>query len=158
MNNGAKKGGDAETWPVLRAAPGLEDIWQSHFSLAGGKEKNPPDDFIANLEPVDCQGKWVKLSAASDGVFTVTNSRNGFSKTYRPAPSSINLANDKIDFTASLNGGTLARIVLASDPAKLSPLAAMATSCAWMVSGPSLAKRRRPACRSTARLPSSSGR
>src|SRR5579863_6197055 len=26
--NGARKGADAKTWPVLRAAPGLQDIWQ----------------------------------------------------------------------------------------------------------------------------------
>jgi beta-lactamase superfamily II metal-dependent hydrolase len=82
MNNGAKKGGDPQTWPVLRATPGLEDIWQLHFSVAGGKENNPPEDFIANLEPVNCQGKWLKVSAARDGAFTVTNARNGFSKTY----------------------------------------------------------------------------
>ncbi len=84
MNNGAKKGGDPQTWPVLRDTPGLEDIWQLHFSVAGGKENNPPDDFIANLEPVNCQGKWIKLSAGRNGSFTVTNSRNGFSKTYKP--------------------------------------------------------------------------
>jgi len=84
MNNGAKKGGDAQTWPVLRGTTGLEDIWQLHFSVAGGKEKNPPDDFVANPEPVNCQGKWIKLSAGRNGSFTVTNSRNGFSKTYRP--------------------------------------------------------------------------
>jgi beta-lactamase superfamily II metal-dependent hydrolase len=84
MNNGARKGGDAQTWPVLRGTPGLEDIWQLHFSVAGGKENNPPEDFIANLEPANCQGKWVKLSAGRNGSFTVTNSRNGFSKTYQP--------------------------------------------------------------------------
>jgi competence protein ComEC len=84
MNNGARKGGDPQTWPVLRGAPGLEDIWQLHFSVAGGKENNPPDSFIANPEPVNCQGKWIKLSAGRNGAFTVTNSRNGFSKTYRP--------------------------------------------------------------------------
>jgi hypothetical protein len=27
---------------------------------------------------------WIKLSAEPDGVFTVTNARNGFSKTYKP--------------------------------------------------------------------------
>jgi hypothetical protein len=26
---------------------------------------------------------WIKVSAQSDGTFTVSNSRNGFSKTYR---------------------------------------------------------------------------
>ena len=28
---------------------------------------------------------WIKLTAELDGTYTVTNARNGFSKTYRPA-------------------------------------------------------------------------
>jgi hypothetical protein len=36
----------------------------------------------ANLEETaDCEGNWIKASIASDGKFTVTNGRNGFSKT-----------------------------------------------------------------------------
>ena len=83
MGNGARKGGDPESWPILRQAPGLEDIWQVHYSVAGGRERNPPDDFIANLDP-ECQKKWLKLSAEPDGTFTISNSRNSFLKTYRP--------------------------------------------------------------------------
>jgi competence protein ComEC len=83
MGNGAKKGADPATWPILRATPGLEDIWQVHYSALGTKETKPPDDFIANLEPPD-EGKLIKLSARRDGSFTITNSRNGFSKTYKP--------------------------------------------------------------------------
>jgi competence protein ComEC len=79
--NGARKGADAQTWPVLRAAPGLEDIWQLHQSLNSGKDANPPDGFIANLEPADAF-KWIRISVAKDGTFTVTNTRNGFSKRY----------------------------------------------------------------------------
>ena len=82
VGNGARKGGDPASWPVMRATPGLEDIWQSHFTTAGGQEKNPPADFIANIDP-ECQGKWLKLSAQPDGSFTMTNGRNGFSKTYK---------------------------------------------------------------------------
>jgi hypothetical protein len=81
--NGPRKGADAQTWPVLRSAAGLEDIWQVHQSLNAGKDANPPADFVANVEPTD-GFKWIKISAASDGSFTVTNSRNGFSKRYRP--------------------------------------------------------------------------
>ena len=83
MGNGPRKGGAPKTWQTLKAAPGLEDIWQVHFSMLGTKETNPPEDFIANLDAV-CQAKWIKLSADSDGSFTVTNARNGFSKTYKP--------------------------------------------------------------------------
>lgn len=85
MANGARKGGDPATWPTLGGAPGLEDIWQSHFSVAGGKDRNPPDDFIANLE-AECGKQPLKLSARQDGSFTVTNVRNGFSELYPPRP------------------------------------------------------------------------
>lgn len=79
--NGARKGADAQTWPVLRAAPGVQDIWQLHQSLNAGDISNPPENFIANLEPAD-SFKWVRISVARDGTFTVTNTRNGFSKRY----------------------------------------------------------------------------
>ncbi len=83
MGNGARKGGDPPTWPVLRATPGLEDIWQVHYSAAGTSATNPPPDFIANLEqPVDVFA-MIKLSVQPDGTYTVTNTRNGFKKTYR---------------------------------------------------------------------------
>lgn len=79
--NGARKGADAQTWPVLQAAPGLKDIWQLHQSLNAGKDANPPDDFIANLEPAD-PFKSLRISVAKNGTFTVTNTRSGFSKRY----------------------------------------------------------------------------
>ena len=48
MNNGTRKGG----WPVvmktLFSSPGLEDVWQMHFSLLGGQEYTVPGMFIAN--------------------------------------------------------------------------------------------------------------
>jgi beta-lactamase superfamily II metal-dependent hydrolase len=83
MNNGAKKGGSPDAWQIIRKSPGLEDIWQLHFALAGGAESNSPDSFIANPDP-NCQGRWIKLSVQKDGTFTVTNSRNKYSKTYKP--------------------------------------------------------------------------
>ena len=82
MANGPRKGGDPATWPTLRNAPGMEDIWQVHYAMNGTAETNPPADFIANPDAV-CEAKWIKLSAQPDGSFTVTNSRNGFSKTYK---------------------------------------------------------------------------
>jgi beta-lactamase superfamily II metal-dependent hydrolase len=82
MGNGARKGGAPQTWETLRGASGLEDIWQVHYSIAGGKEHNPPDDYIANLAGFD-EAHWIKLSARSDGTFSVTNGRNGFTKTYQ---------------------------------------------------------------------------
>jgi beta-lactamase superfamily II metal-dependent hydrolase len=82
MNNGAKKGGSPETFQILRKSPGIEDIWQLHYALAGGAENNPPDAFIANTSP-DCAGKWLKLSVDKSGVFSMENSRNNYRKTYK---------------------------------------------------------------------------
>jgi hypothetical protein len=82
MNNGARKGGEPETLDVLHSSPGFQDLWQLHYSVAGG-QKNAPADFIANLQE-PCEAKLIKLTVRRDGAFTVTNTRNGFSKTYEP--------------------------------------------------------------------------
>src|SRR5262249_11456534 len=90
---------------IIYSAPGLEDLWQVHFSLLSGQEYTVPGMFIANLldEPSTTmpvapmtpppQGSapppahngtayWIKVSAQQDGTFPVSNARNGFSKTY----------------------------------------------------------------------------
>ena len=82
MNNGARKGGAPEAWQAAHSAPGIEDIWQIHYAVAGGKENNSADAFIANIDE-QCEGKYLKVSAMPDGTFTVTNSRNNNSKTYK---------------------------------------------------------------------------
>jgi competence protein ComEC len=81
MNNGARKGGDPAAWRIIRDSPGLEDLWQLHFAVAGGKEHNASDMFIANLDEI-CEGKWLKLTAQQDGSFTVENRRNRYRKSY----------------------------------------------------------------------------
>jgi len=162
MNNGTRKGGAPDTFKVLESSPGLEDLWQLHWSYNVGVEHNAPGVFIANIDdnatianvltapppaprggpggpPAGGQGGaprggaaapaqapaqapaaapasgapaapgtaapagpppgfraggpggaaahapayWIKVSAQRDGTFTVTNPRNGFSKTYR---------------------------------------------------------------------------
>lgn len=83
MNNGPRKGGPPATFEILRKTQGLEDIWQGHLALGAPKEVNTDEQMIANMEPTDqCKGNWIKLSVAPDGKYTVTNGRNGFSKTY----------------------------------------------------------------------------
>lgn len=79
--NGAKKGGSAEVWRTLKETPGLQDTWQLHFAVAGGKENNPADPFIANVDEI-CEGKWLRMTAMRDGAFTLENSRNKYQKTY----------------------------------------------------------------------------
>ncbi len=110
MNNGTRKGGQPDAMKVLHASPGLEDLWQLHFSELSGQEYTVAGMFIAN--PVDAQpaampiaaftptpgappapapahngdAYWIKISARQDGSFTVTNTRNGFAKTYAARP------------------------------------------------------------------------
>jgi beta-lactamase superfamily II metal-dependent hydrolase len=81
MNNGARKGGAPDAWRTIRSAPGLEDLWQVHFAVAGGKENNAPESMIANLEE-RCEGKHLKVSAEPSGAFTVVNTRNKYQKAY----------------------------------------------------------------------------
>jgi len=82
MGNGAKKGGSPETWQTIRDTPGLQDIWQLHFAVAGGKEHNAADPFIANVDAI-CEGKGIHVEAMKDGSFRLTNARNKYEKTYR---------------------------------------------------------------------------
>ncbi len=84
MNNGPRKGGPAGVFETLHKSPGLADIWQGHLALGTPKEVQTDEKMIANLEPsAQCQGNLLKVSVAPDGKFTMTNLRNGFSKTYQ---------------------------------------------------------------------------
>jgi hypothetical protein len=60
MNNGTRKGGQPAAMQVLFASPGLEDLWQMHFSLLSGQEYTVPGAFIANL--VDEQGPTMPIA------------------------------------------------------------------------------------------------
>ncbi|OFW14740.1 MAG: hypothetical protein A3H29_16515 [Acidobacteria bacterium RIFCSPLOWO2_02_FULL_67_21] len=109
MNSGTRKGGEPATMMVVHSSPGFEDLWQLHASLLSGQEYTSPGLFIANgvddqavtampigpmtppqpggaaLPPAPVHGGqayWIKISARSDGSFTVTNQRNSFTKTY----------------------------------------------------------------------------
>lgn len=80
LNNGATKGGAAETLQTLRALSGT-DTWQLHLSEAPGAS-NGGDDRIANLS--EATAHWIKLSASADGSFIVTNGRTGVATRYPP--------------------------------------------------------------------------
>ena len=82
MDNGEKKGGTVEAWDTIHASPGIIDIWQSHFSAAGGKEHNTDEKMIANMTTDGDAGNYLKLTAHSNGHFEVTNPRTGYSKKY----------------------------------------------------------------------------
>jgi competence protein ComEC len=83
INNGPRKGGAPETLDVLKTSPGMQDIWQLHYSPAAA-EKNAPADFIANLNE-QCEAKLIKVTVRRDGTFTILNTRIDFSKSYQPA-------------------------------------------------------------------------
>jgi hypothetical protein len=83
MDNGAKKGGSAAVFQTVKSSPGLEDFWQMHYSLPGGEKANVSPDFIADIENSP-DGKWIEVSVEQNGTFTVTNSHNNFTKTYKP--------------------------------------------------------------------------
>ena len=75
--------GTPEAMKTVLGSPGFEDLWETGKVTRGGeKETNPPDQFIANLGETSTQPGYIKLVANADGSFTVTNSRNGFSKQY----------------------------------------------------------------------------
>lgn len=104
--NGVRKGAQVAAMKILMSSPGLEDLWQLHFSQFSGQEYTAPGMFIANrfddesnvpVAPLDFQspgpkdppipphnGKayYLKITAKQDGSFTVLNTRNNFSKTY----------------------------------------------------------------------------
>ncbi|HEU4720276.1 MAG TPA: MBL fold metallo-hydrolase [Gemmatimonadaceae bacterium] len=102
MQNGATKGGAPVAFQILRTSPGLEDVWTLHWSYASGIEHNSPGAFIANVDSASAiagvltaapgqrgggnqehaPAHYIKISARADGSFTVTNTRNGFSKKY----------------------------------------------------------------------------
>lgn len=112
VNNGTRKGGHVQTYQILESSPGLEDLWQLHWSYWGGVEHNTSGVMIANIdEPAQlaaivsgaaapsqttaaappagpggnanhAPAHYLKVTARTDGSFTVMNSRNGYSKTY----------------------------------------------------------------------------
>jgi competence protein ComEC len=83
MNNGADKGGSVKALQTLHTSPGLLDLWQLHYSNAGGKERNTSADFIANPSEDHDKAYAIEVTASAAGSFTVRNDRTGFEKTYR---------------------------------------------------------------------------
>lgn len=84
MNNGPRKGGSAETFETLKKQKSLKDLWQVHRAVQLDAATNTDETMIANLgETEGCPAHWIKASVESDGSYTLTNSRNSFSKKYQ---------------------------------------------------------------------------
>jgi competence protein ComEC len=83
VNDGARKGFDANAFDIINKIPGIEGIWQIHRAVASDAAHNTSEQMIANLEEgAGDQALGIKVTAAKDGKFTVTNGRNSFSKAY----------------------------------------------------------------------------
>lgn len=81
MDNAATKGGNIPVLDTIRNSPGLETLWQLHYSDEGGAEHNTAAEYIANPQGPD-QGNYIRLTASPKGSFTVFNFGNKRSKTY----------------------------------------------------------------------------
>jgi beta-lactamase superfamily II metal-dependent hydrolase len=81
MDNGAKKGGSIPVLDIVRKAPGIEALWQLHYSDEGGATHNTQSEYIANLDGPDA-GHDLEVTASRNGSFTVRNSRTGVDKHY----------------------------------------------------------------------------
>jgi beta-lactamase superfamily II metal-dependent hydrolase len=79
MDNGAKKGGSTPVLDTLHNAPGLEALWQLHYSEEGGPAHNSAGKYIANLHMAakDCsdEAHYLRVSVERNGNFAVFNSR-----------------------------------------------------------------------------------
>jgi competence protein ComEC len=81
IDNGPRKGASAAAWQVVHDSPGLEDLWQLHYAAENDREHNIDADQIANVKE-NCEGRYLKATAQSDGSFTVLNQRTGVEKKY----------------------------------------------------------------------------
>jgi competence protein ComEC len=97
MGMGGKKGGDEDPIKTIKASPGLMGFWQTHESFAH-PEWSGDKNAIANLNPPAAaiaahakqmftsspdQGHAIHVEITKDGKVTLTNDRNGYSKTYQ---------------------------------------------------------------------------
>jgi competence protein ComEC len=81
MNNAATKGGAPEIIDEVLKAPGLETLWQLHYSDKGATEHNTAAQYIANPQGDD-PGNYLMLTASPKGSFAVYNSRTKQTKDY----------------------------------------------------------------------------
>jgi len=82
MNNGPTKGGAASTFETVKASPGLQDLWAMHRAVSNDAEHNAVEALTANIATAPDAAHFIKASVARDGSYTVTNSRNGTTRSY----------------------------------------------------------------------------
>jgi beta-lactamase superfamily II metal-dependent hydrolase len=84
MNNGPAKGAGAVAVETVLRSPGLQDLWSLHRAVNTDAAHNAQEQLIANLGGTEgCAGAWIRARLDGAGTYTLTNSRNGYAKTYR---------------------------------------------------------------------------
>jgi beta-lactamase superfamily II metal-dependent hydrolase len=81
MGNGSKKGAWPSVVEIVNASPGLQGFWKIHASTTYPEGDGDPN-YLVNLGPLPSHGYALRLDVTRQGAVTVTNERNGFSKTY----------------------------------------------------------------------------
>jgi len=81
VNNGARKGGDAEVLGAIRATPSRPALWQVHQSAAA-PEAGAPAAQIVNLEGAPDRYQPLQAAVSPDGTIRVTNPRTGATEAY----------------------------------------------------------------------------
>ncbi|HUE83159.1 MAG TPA: MBL fold metallo-hydrolase [Pyrinomonadaceae bacterium] len=66
INNGARKGGEPETFKTLNSVSGIDAIFQLHRNVRVGERGNTPFAFVANNNE-ECRAEFIKLSVVGDG-------------------------------------------------------------------------------------------
>lgn len=84
MDNGAKKGGDQETYETVAHSSNLKRLWQLHFGEKAGTGHNVSETYIANPTAENDAHASIEVAVSSQGSITVTNDRNGFAENYSP--------------------------------------------------------------------------
>jgi beta-lactamase superfamily II metal-dependent hydrolase len=82
MGNGPTHGGAPETIKTISASPGLQGFWRMHGAVLN-PELDGDTNFIANPKAPPDHGYTIRLDITKAGAITVTNTRNGFAKTYQ---------------------------------------------------------------------------
>ena len=84
MNNGPTKGAGPIAVETVLQSPRLEDLWSLHRAVNNDAAHNAQERQTANLGQTEgCEGAWMRARVNADGTYTLTNSRNGYSKSYR---------------------------------------------------------------------------
>ena len=82
IDNGPRKGGEAQTFATLKSISDIAGIYQLHRNLQTTDKDNTTADFIAN-DAEACNGEFIKISVAPNGkTYTVALPGKKISRRY----------------------------------------------------------------------------